>query len=416
MPGQPDRKLNILTVQDRYPALFNTPRASRHTIERRRFVPFNKLFRPMEAATFINPFPLKRFDLVHALNRVPLGPTPYIIGFESHLPRAFAPGDAPVVERLTRHLAGRKCVRILPMSEFARRTFLKQHAKSPVLAELEAKLQVRQPNIEIPDVTEWFDPSAPLDELRLVFVGGHFARKGGLAVLKLAEKAREKGVPLHATIVSSLEYGDGIWTDPANPAFYEPYLKLLDLPNVTLIHGAPNSEVQKLMHRSHVSLLPTFADTYGYSAVEGMANFTPVLGTTQGALPEFVDASNGVLLNIETNDVGEWLHVARNDQGTAAFEKIFADETSRLAETMLAACEDLLNDRARLARMRLAARATVEARFGAGDANRFWDDLYEELLSGRAASGAPLRHTPQPSGGAIAERAGAKTSSQLRGA
>jgi glycosyltransferase involved in cell wall biosynthesis len=426
MPGQPERKLRILTVQDRYPALFNTPRASRHSIERRRFLPFNKFFRPLEAATFINPFPLKRFDLVHALNRVPLGPTPYIIGFESHLPREFAPGDAPVVSMLTRHLASEKCVRILPMSQFARRTFLKQHANSPLLAELKAKLQVRQPNIEMPDVAEWFDPSEPLNELRLVFVGGHFARKGGLAILKLAEKARDRGVPLHVTIVSSLEYGDGVWTDPTNDSFYEPYLKLLDLPNITLIRGAPNAEVQAIMHRSHVSLLPTFADTYGYSAVEGMANFTPVIGTTQGALPEFINATNGVLLNIETNDVGEWIHVARTDQDSPAFERIFADETDKLAEGMLAACADLLADPVRLARMRLAARASVEVRYSAESANRFWDGLYEEV-AGRAASGATLR-TPNgasgegseskaagQSGGQAGGRGGGQQSSQLRG-
>jgi glycosyltransferase involved in cell wall biosynthesis len=421
MPGQPERKLRVLTVQDRYPALFNTPRASRHTIERRRFLPFNKMFRPLEAATFINPFPLKRFDLVHALNRVPLGPTPYIIGFESHLPREFAPGDAPVVSMLTRHLASDKCVRILPMSRFARRTFLKQHANSPLLPELKAKLQVRQPNIEMPDVDEWFDPAAPLDELRLNFVGGHFARKGGLAVLKLAEKARARGVPLHVTIVSSLEYGGGVWTDPTNESFYEPYLNLLDLPNVTLIRGAPNAEVQAIMRRSHVSLLPTFADTYGYSAVEGMANFTPVIGTTQGALPEFIDATNGVLLDIETNDVGEWIHVARADQGSAAFERIFADESDRLAEGMLAACVDMLSDRAKLARMRLAARARVEVDYSAADANRFWDGLYEDIAR-RAASNAPIRKRGSRSddrnthdvSGQTGERVSGQTGSRLR--
>lgn len=378
-----DRKLRVLTVRDRYPALFNTPRTSRHEIERRRFVPFNLFFRPLEGATFVNPLPLHGFDLLHAFNRIPFGPTPFIMSFESHLPRVFGREGGAVAKLLRQQLLSRRCLRILPMSQFARRIFLSQHADSPRLPELEAKLMVRLPNFVIPEMTEWFDGSQPIEELRVLFVGAHFARKGGLAAVKLAEKARAAGVPIHVTIVSTLQHGAGIWTDPTNAAFYEPYLKLLEAPNVTLIRGAPNSDVLKLMKQSHLSFLPTFGDTFGYSAVEGMIHFTPVIATSQGALPEFIDDSNGVMLNLPTSAVGEWVHMARPDRDSPAFEKVFADETERLAEESLAACRKLIDDPQRLAAMRLNARKTVEQKFDAVDAAKFWDDLYIDLVAAR---------------------------------
>ena len=91
---------------------------------------------------------------------------------------------------------------------------------------------------------------------------------------------------------------------------------------------------------------------------------------------------NGVLLGIETNEDREWLHV-RGDHSTPAFEKIFADEVERLADETLAACVALMNDPQRLARMRKAARKTAHDMFNAEDANRYWDDLYEEVVAER---------------------------------
>jgi glycosyltransferase involved in cell wall biosynthesis len=55
-------------------------------------------------------------------------------------------------------------------------------------------------------------------------------------------------------------------------------------------HGTqPNSAVLDLIGRSHSLLLPTFTDTFGYSAIGAMARYTPVIATDVGALPEFVE-------------------------------------------------------------------------------------------------------------------------------
>jgi glycosyltransferase involved in cell wall biosynthesis len=86
------------------------------------------------------------------------------------------------------------------------------------------------------------------------------------------------------------------------------------------------------MRGAHFLLLPTFSDTFGYSAIEAMAHFTPVIGTTQGALPEFIeDGVNGLLLSLEKNEIGEWRHVSRLDRASSSYEALYESEVERLA-------------------------------------------------------------------------------------
>lgn len=378
--GASNRQLRILGVRDRYPFSFNSPRASRHRIETRRFLPFEKFCPPLTGGTAINPWPPKPFDLVHAWNRVPLGPTPFVIGFESHLPRGWGREKTLGYRTLMAALLSDSCRRIVAISGAAELTFRHQHEANPRVDELMAKTTVRFPNVVIPDMEEWFDPAAKIDPLRVFFVGGHFARKGGCVAVRLAEKARAAGLPIHVTIVSSLTCGGGIWTDPLRPEFFEPYMKLLDAPNITLLKGAPNAKVLELASQSHLSLLTTFGDTFGYSAFEGMMCYTPVIATTVSALPEFIDDTNGFLLPLETNRDREWKHTSSPDRDKPVFEKVFVDTIEELADGAFAACVEMLDNPQKLALKRKAARRTVEEKFGADDANAFWDQLYQDAV------------------------------------
>ena len=296
------------------------------------------------------------------------------------MPRAFGREHGAVFKTLTSQLLSSQCRRIIPMSRAAEKTFLAQHQDNPRLEELKAKTVVRLPNIILPDMQDWFDPNAKMDQLRVLFVGGHFARKGGCVGVKIAEKARAAGLPIHVTVVSVLDC-TAHWTDPSRPEFFEPYLKLLDAPNVTLFKGAPNAKVLELSKNTHLSLLTTLGDTFGYSAVESMSRFAPVIATSVTALPEFIDNDNGVMLPLETNAVGEWKHVARQDRDTPAFEKVFADTIEDLADGAFKACVELLNNPAKLAAKRQAARRTVEEKFDASVAGQFWDELYLEAVT-----------------------------------
>ena len=79
------RRLVVQVGKDRYSARMNTPRHSRHKME---FVPLlstHRIGKRIEAVTVLRPS--LRPDLVHVYNRIPLGPTPFVVGFESHMPR-----------------------------------------------------------------------------------------------------------------------------------------------------------------------------------------------------------------------------------------------------------------------------------------------------------------------------------------
>lgn len=372
-------KLNIL-APTRYPWTFNGPRHSRHNIHRRSFIPFNKISYKIEGVTVLNPFPLGRIDLIHAFNRIPLGSAPYIIGFESHLPRAFGMEDSKYFEMLCRSLAGERCRGIFAISEYARRHFIHQHQGRPWFNDVVSKLHVRYPNMPIPVGGDMYDGN--ISRINLIFIGNHFARKGGIAVLKLAQLARDQGFPIHIDIISSLQIGDMSWVDPLTPHYFDTYKSLLNgMDNIT-VHGAlPNTKVLELLRKSHFSLLPTFSDTFGFSAIESMVNFVPVMATAQGALPEFItDGENGILLPLETNQIGEWAHTRQHDRTTKAYAEFFDAESDRIAKLMLDHLRATMNNPDAYLSMRQNARTKAVELFSADDANIFWDDIYSSAV------------------------------------
>jgi glycosyltransferase involved in cell wall biosynthesis len=369
----------------RYPWRFNGPAKSRHRIENRDFLPFNYLSPKIEGVTLFKPWPLKGFDLVHAFNRIPIGRRPFVIGFESHLPRAFGIEGGRWWDWMTEMLASDRCRGIVAISEFSRRMFLAQHQRSTkssaARAALGAKLHMRCPTLALPPEADLIQTETT-DEIRLVFVGNHFARKGGCVAVVMADLARARGINLVLDVVSRLEMGGAIWTDPSDVATFQPYRDLLASPNVRLHRDLANAEVLALLRRAHMSVLTTFGDTFGYSALESLANGAPVLATRQGALPEVIShGENGILLDLPVTDDGEWVHLGTRDRTASRFVRMWHDEVHRLAETALDALIDVSSDASRMQAMRQAARRSAE-RFAPEPATAWWDDFYDRACTG----------------------------------
>jgi glycosyltransferase involved in cell wall biosynthesis len=369
----------------RYPWRFNGPAASRHQIENRDFLPFNYLSPAIEGVTVFKPWPPRRFDLVHAFNRIPVGRRPFVIGFESHLPRAFGIEGGRWWDWMTALLVSDRCRGIVAISEFSRRMFLAQHVRSTrssgARAVLAGKLHLRYPNLALPPESDLI-PVDDTDEIRLVFVGNHFARKGGCVAVVMAELARARGIPLVVDIVSRLEMGGAIWTDPSEADTYTPYRALLAQPNVRVHQDLANAAVLALLRRAHMSLLTTFGDTFGYSALESLANGTPVLATRQGALSEIISHNEtGVLLDLPVTADGEWVHLGTRDRSAPSFVRMWNDEVHRLAEEALEALVEIATNRGRMHAMRYAARKSAE-RFSPATATVWWDEFYDRACTG----------------------------------
>lgn len=375
------RPLNIL-VPTRYPWTFNGPRASRHHIHKRNFAPLNKISAKIEGITIFNPFPLQKFDLIHAFNRIPLERLPFIISYESHLPRAFGLEHSRYYRWMAETLAGTRCRSIVAISHYAKRQMLGQNRDFPWHDALAEKTIVRYPNLPVP--AQAFQQSISLDNpIHIVFIGNHFGRKGGPVAVRIAEMARDENFPLKIDLGSALEYGASSWVDPLQTDFFEPYLKKLStLPRHLHYHGVlPNKKVLSLLQNAHFSLLPTFGDTFGFSALESMAHGTPMIATTQCALPEVVNTENGILLPLEQNNDGEWKHAGRKDRDTPAYAQLFRDEIERLAHEAYHQIKNMAQQPERYAAMRQAAWKTIKSHFDADAANVFWDDYYEQVLN-----------------------------------
>lgn len=372
---------NIAVYRDRYPSTFLTPRKSRHNIIPVTFAPLNLLTPKLDGITLMRP--MHSVDLVHAHNRIPIGVNNFIITFESHLPRQFSfRKDNWFTRYMLNKLLHPSCSRIVAMSEFAKRCFLDQHAGNSELEHLVQKLQIRYPNVVVPSEAAIGRREGGNDGvLSLVFVGSHFGRKGGCVAVKVAEKAAAQKLPIHITIISSLAVGGNIWTDPTDKAFFEPYIKLLSQPNITFYSTLPNTKVLDLFSEADFCLLPTFADTFGYTAIEAMARGTPVIGTRVCALPEFIkDGENGILLDLETTPLGEWKNPGWDARGTQEYEKYFRDQVEKLTDELILRLENCMQNRDRLLAMRLSAYNTAKKMFDAESASAFWDNLYNQVV------------------------------------
>lgn len=375
------RQLHVL-APTRYPWRFNSPRHSRHDISIRKFLPMNRFDYRLEGVTLFNPWPPKRFDLIHTYNRIPISSLPFVIGYESHLPRAYGLEHTVFYRLMARRLAHPKCRRIVAISRYAERHLRRQHEGQEWQDAITAKLEVRYPNIDIPDRDDAFSDSAQ-GPLRLIFIGNHFGRKGGCAVVRLAELALAEGLPLEIEIVSGIEVGIMSWVDPLRVEFFDDdRAKLLNLPNIRYSKHVPNADLLARINQAHFVLLPTFADTFGFSAIEAMAWHTPVITTTQGALPEFIrHRDNGILLPLNCDSYGDWVHMKRPDRNTPAYEALFRDENERLAQAMLSELRHVATNREAYLAMRRRARETAETLFCAKAASAYWDQLYDEAAA-----------------------------------
>lgn len=386
--------LRIAVLKDRYPMQFMTARQSRHMLDWRPFVPFNFLHRQLEGFTLLAPG--RKADLVHTNNRIPVGARKFILSFEDNAPRrAGFPQDNALTRFMDRQIASKRCRRLVAMSDFARRRFLHQHRNNPRLPELQDKLLTRYPNIMIgdePDAMAGDDASS----LILTFVGAHFARKGGCVAVKIAEKALAAGLPIRVNIISPLVMGAQVWTDPAREGALDQYKALLSLPNIRYHRHLPNRQTRAVLRQSHFCILTTFADTFGFSAIEAFAEHTPVLGTRLCALPEYVeDGHNGILIDMPVDHLGIWKRPRDISRKDRRYEEYFHSEVERIADKAIGRLGDYIGNAEGIADMRRAARRTAEEKFDASHASRFWDDLYEEVARESSASRPSLRRGPE---------------------
>jgi len=266
---------------------------------------------------------LNRVDLLHFFNGVSYGRTPWVSSFETILPRfshlvtrhhgqeiAHVSPDA-LTRRGLEALAGRSCLAILPPSQSAAlmQTDLLKDLPAEYAQPILDKMRVLHPPQEIlgPEVkAREYSPDNPI---RFILVGAAFFRKGGREVLEVFERlVRQEKLPVRLIIVSSLRIepyaaketeADVAWAKAkiAENADWIEYYSAL-----------PNADTLALMRTADVGMLPSYADTYGFSVLEAQASGLPVITTDIRALPEVNNPTVGWLIKVPKNALGEALY------------------------------------------------------------------------------------------------------------
>ncbi len=169
---------------------------------------------------------------------------------------------------------------IAPWSNWTKASLMRDYGVPP------EKIVVVPPGV---DVEQWALPLAGVREAslaasgglpRILFVGGDFARKGGMLLLDWFTTYGRGRCELHL-----------VTRQP--PPLQEA------LPGLHLHTNleANDPELMQLYRESHIFVLPTLADCFGVASIEAMATGLPVITTHVGGVPDIVeDGQQGFLI------------------------------------------------------------------------------------------------------------------------
>lgn len=290
----------------------NLPRNSRHTLIRPKpfpagRYPIEKIWYPLSSFMAWQPV-WGRYQAIHSFNRILYTNKPWFLTFEDHRVLYRNPqnqGEAAIYELLNNRLALDNCQKLIAISDYAKLRLINRIEGWKIEQKVSKKVDVIHPNFPVRVNQSKFYQQQ--QNLQLVFIGNHIARKGGIVALRLANKAEKLGLPITIHIISELGYGSGVPTDFPDRTKYVEDLKLLNLNNVVFHKNIPNDKVLELLSQSHFQLMATLHDTYGYSIIEGFSVATPAITTNVCALPEFVrHGENGYVLKLPINEIRHW--------------------------------------------------------------------------------------------------------------
>jgi glycosyltransferase involved in cell wall biosynthesis len=269
---------------------------------------------------------------------------------------------------------------MLAMSEYALRQMKYQHRGRPELARLLAKTEVLYPGVQ-PTRSA---PKPAGEELRLLFVGTDFYRKGGPALVRAHKLLRAAKIPVRTTIVSALNWSADDYIGPPHPEGVEAVEKELSADGIALHRSLPNEAVRGLMAEADFLILPTLHDTFGFVSLEALAAATPVIATATCAQTEIVEPGrSGFLLDFENDpEVGKWTWIY--GQQRPGYVEAYWSTIDRLALALSEQLQACWEKRAGYEALSAGALARVNARFHADLARDRLDGIYDRVRRRRS--------------------------------
>jgi glycosyltransferase involved in cell wall biosynthesis len=282
-----------------------------------------------------NPFFNKNY---HFFNTISLSQNSnFIVTFETFIPRL------PKANSFLRQLAVKKmsannCKKIIALSSCALDIQYDYLSKNhPIfLNSIMNKCIVLQPpqRLIIDNLKDKKKHLNSNDKIVFTLVGSDFFLKGGMEIVKVFDKLKKLGVTnWHLNIVSSMNFGD--YATRTTKSDQDHAIEIIEnnIENISLFRRLSNTDVITLFKKSHIGLLPTYADTYGYSVLEAQACGCPVISTNIRAMPEINNDECGWIIKVPKNNLG--FGILDTIEERIIFSTIIEEEIYRILKNIL---------------------------------------------------------------------------------
>jgi glycosyltransferase involved in cell wall biosynthesis len=273
-------------------------------------------------------FNLNKVDIIHFFNAVSYGKTPWMTTFETIVPRykstlSYHHGEncdySPLkndrkINRALEALAGDSCKKLIAMSKCnlnMQKDFLKHFPKYS--SKIEQKMMVIHPSQQLFIKKHEVKVLNSRDQIHFIFVGRSFFRKGGREMLA-AFKELKKNFNFKLTIISRLDIDNYATKENNEDVLNSKEIIGENKDWIDYYDYLPNQKVLEIMKLAHIGLLPTHADTYGYSVLEFQASGCPVISTNIRALPEINNNEIGWLIDVPKNRLGEAIYSTQKER------------------------------------------------------------------------------------------------------
>lgn len=302
------------------------------------------LFSTFDLNNQFDDFEINKVDILHFSNGVSYGHTPWVAHFETFLPRFSdllkrTHGKTknplkmtPLIQRGLHALGSPSCKRIIAMSQAAANLQkdlllelpLKEHTR--ILSKLTVLHPPQETLVEC-CVKRTYDKSNPI---RFILVGAGFFRKGGREILNVFDHLiTSENLPIQLVLVSSLRLDTYASKETQSDIVWAEQFIKDRCDWIEYYETLPHHKVMELMKTCDIGLLPTYADTYGFSVLEAQACGCPVISTDVRALPE-----------INNMDVGWIIRVPKNNLGEALYST--SEERDRLSQLIQSGLEEII--------------------------------------------------------------------------
>jgi glycosyltransferase involved in cell wall biosynthesis len=309
-------------------------------------------------------------DIVHLWNGIRRDRRPWVSTFEYTLPWwRNTPPEA--IDRAVERVAAPYCKRLIAFSKAAavtQQAFLETRysALAPAILSKTTIVHPAQPTL----LGGYEEKELEEGDLVFTMVGAQFYRKGGAEIVRAFDRLLSEGAPLRLNIIAriALEVGSRVTEEEhrATLARLEKHRERIACRGLL-----PNQETLSILKKTHVGLLPTQRDTFGYSVLEAQAMGCPVISTNVQSLPE-----------INNDDIGWIIPVPKDDLGL-----LLTDEKSRrcfssqVEEGIYQAVRDILNDPTLLPRKGARCLERIARAHAPEDKARVLEAIYDAALA-----------------------------------